>query len=143
LNGRDSGPPLQTMPNRIDSLKWILVGGFAMLFALGLAFLWRRPVAMVAMGPEDAALPVSLPQGPRKKAARAPAAPRVAEPVAAASSPSQNVAAVEVEVEHSLDTLKDKLFRLELRHQAGTISEEEYARERGRTEQILRELLRG
>jgi hypothetical protein len=39
--------------------------------------------------------------------------------------------------------LKDKLFRLELRHQAGTISEEEYLRERSLTEQILRELVRG
>ncbi len=31
----------------------------------------------------------------------------------------------------------------ELRRQAGTISEEDYARERARTEQILRELVRG
>ena len=47
------------------------------------------------------------------------------------------------EVEQGLDGLKDKLFRLELRRQAGTISEEEYTRERNRTEQVLRELVRG
>ena len=64
-----------------------------------------------------------------------------APPPAAAEAPG--AAAPEAEVERSLDTLKDKIFRLELRHQAGTISDEEYARERGRTEQILRELLRG
>jgi len=153
LNGRDSGPALQTMPNRLDSLKWILIGGFAVLFALGFTFLWRRPVAVVAMGPEDAALQVAAPapsQGPRRKAPQtaAPAASRAAEHAAAVATPSvqtaaPSVAAVEGEVEHSLDALKDRLFRLELRHQAGTISEEEYARERGRTEQILRELLRG
>ncbi len=50
---------------------------------------------------------------------------------------------IDREVEQSLDGLKDKLFRLELRRQAGTISEEAYAEERNRTEQILRELVRG
>jgi hypothetical protein len=54
-----------------------------------------------------------------------------------------DVAGVESEVQSSLDGLKDRLFRLELRRQAGTISEEDYARERARTEQILRELVRG
>jgi len=50
---------------------------------------------------------------------------------------------IERDVQDSLDGLKDRLFRLELRRQAGTISEEEYARERARTEEILRELVRG
>ena len=54
-----------------------------------------------------------------------------------------DVPAVEREVQNGLDGLKDRLFRLELRRQAGTISEEDYARERARTEQILRELVRG
>jgi len=39
--------------------------------------------------------------------------------------------------------LKDGLFRLELRRQAGTIGEEEYARERQRMEKVLRDLVRG
>jgi hypothetical protein len=43
----------------------------------------------------------------------------------------------------SLDALKERLFRLELRHQAGTISEEEYAQERARAEKVLRDLVRG
>ena len=50
---------------------------------------------------------------------------------------------MERDVELSLDGLKDRLFRLELRRQAGTITEEEYARERSRTEGVLRELVRG
>jgi hypothetical protein len=43
----------------------------------------------------------------------------------------------------SLDALKDQLFRLELRRQAGTIGDEEYARERAKAEQVLRDLVRG
>jgi len=61
----------------------------------------------------------------------------------AAAASAVDVPAVEREVQNGLDGLKDKLFRLELRRQAGTISEEDYARERARTEQILRELVRG
>jgi hypothetical protein len=43
----------------------------------------------------------------------------------------------------SLDALKDLIFKLELRRQAGTISEAEYAAERAKAEQILRSLVRG
>ncbi len=31
------------LPARLDSLKWTIVAGFAAVFALGVAFLWRRP----------------------------------------------------------------------------------------------------
>ena len=105
-----AGATVQALPARFDSLKWVLVGGFGALFALGAGFLWRRP----------AGVPVR-------------------------PGPSQERAAAEVnrDVNHSLDQLKDTLFRLELRRQAGTISEEEYARERGRAEQLLRELVKG
>jgi hypothetical protein len=50
---------------------------------------------------------------------------------------------VDAAVGVSLDSLKDQMFRLELRRQAGTISEEEYARERARAEKVLRDLVRG
>ena len=43
----------------------------------------------------------------------------------------------------SLEEIKDRLFRLELRRQAGTISEEEYGTRRADAEKILHELLRG
>jgi hypothetical protein len=43
----------------------------------------------------------------------------------------------------SLDALKDAMFRLELRRQAGTISEEEYSRKRAEAEKILRDLVKG
>jgi len=43
----------------------------------------------------------------------------------------------------SLDGLKDLLFNVVWRRQAGTMSEAEYAAERARAEQILRDLVRG
>jgi hypothetical protein len=56
---------------------------------------------------------------------------------------AETAAAIDNEVRGSLDELKDSIFRLELRRQAGTISEEDYVRERERVEQTLRGLVRG
>ena len=167
---------VQALPNRLDSLRWIIIGGFAALFAIGVLLLWRQPALATAAGAGNVPVPPTPSAGPRKRklpappqassvasakmtpavptqaASARPAAPitsatAVAEPVAAsasaASMESEVQTEVETEVQSSLDTLKDKLFRLELRRQAGTITEEDYARERGRTEQILRELIRG
>jgi hypothetical protein len=113
---------ITTIPARLDSLKWILVAGFAVIFALGLAFLWRQPVAAVADSAPIAAVA---------------AAPSPAPPSAA------SVANLAQEVRGSLDELKDTLFRLELRHEAGTISAEDYARERDRIQKLLRDLVKG
>jgi len=67
-------------------------------------------------------------------------------PSAAAKAPSNGTSTlseVDAAIGTSLDALKESLFRLELRHQAGTISEEEYARERAKAEKVLRDLVRG
>jgi hypothetical protein len=155
LNGRDSGASVQVLPTRLDSLRWVLIGGFAALFALGLVYLWRRPVPAavpaVAGGPGSAGVAMTAP-GKSTRANRATTA-EIAEPaneshpVAAAAATNASVSTspeqVNREVGQSLDALKDNLFKLELRRQAGTISEEDYARERARTEKILRDLLRG
>lgn len=116
-----------TLPARLDSLKWILVGGFVAIFMLGFVFLLRRP-QFLAAAPSNGATVV---------ATAAPAGKSV--PTRAASA----VADVNREVRGSLDELKDSLFRLELRRQAGTISEQDYTRERQRLEQVLRDLVRG
>jgi hypothetical protein len=50
---------------------------------------------------------------------------------------------IKQEVNSNLDSLKDTLLRLELRRQAGTITDTEYALERGRAEQLLRDLVQG
>src|SRR5271169_3318471 len=133
VNGRDSGdaapaPTIQNVPARLDDEKWILLGGLAAIFAVGVGLLLRKPVILAV-----ATAPASPSGSKARKAQRAaqakPAAP--APPLAAQ---------IDREVNTNLDSLKDTLLRIELRRQAGTISDEEYARERGRAEQTLRDL---
>ncbi len=125
-----------TLPPRVSSnLQYILVVGFAALFLLGVIFLWRRPAAETVPAAAADTTPSKKARDRRHEAASA-AGNRSA-------APAQTVAEVERDVIHSLDELKEKLFRLELRRQAGTISEEEYAREHQRTEKILRDFVKG
>jgi hypothetical protein len=126
-----------TIPARLDSLKWILVGGFAAIFALGFIFLLRRPQVAAVGAAGGAATAVAEADVPRSTPR---VAPRRAEP---ADRPAAIAADVERDVKFSLDELKDSLFRLELRRQAGTIGEDEYARERQRIDTTLRNLVRG
>jgi hypothetical protein len=119
-----------TIPARLDSLKWILVGGFGAIFALGFAYLLRRPHMATASAP-----------GGVLAAPEAPASTKP--PKSPSKTPATVAAEVDREVLGSLDELKDSLFRLELRRQAATISEEDYARERERIDATLRNLVRG
>lgn len=115
---------VQQIPGRLDVLKWPLIGGFGALFALGARLLARKPVTAMAGGPAqplDASAPNSVKSAPASAA----------------------MAQVDAAVGTSLDALKDQIFRLELRRQAGTISEQEYAQERARAEKVLRDLVRG
>jgi hypothetical protein len=110
---------VQSIPGRLDVLKWPLIAGFVGIFALGAMLLVRKPVVAVA--------------------GRAPA---VSDKATSAPKPDA-LSQVDAAVGTSLDALKDQMFRLELRRQAGSISEEEYAQERARAEKVLRELVRG
>jgi hypothetical protein len=148
-----------TIPARLDSLKWILTGGFASIFILGFAYLWLRPQpAGTAEGAWVTEADVPTPRPAKKSAARAPqqaatyattvpssASGASSTPAApqAASSAAETIADVDNQVQGSLDDLKNNIFRLELRRQAGTISEEDYTRERARVEKALRDLVRG
>jgi hypothetical protein len=122
-----SAATVTTMPARLDSLKWILVIGLAAIFALGFLFLWRRPRMLEA----------SVSTGDVSEASAHPQFSSVASAKAAADAEASR------EVGRSLDELKDNLFRLELRRQAGTINEGDYSCERQRIEQLLRDLVRG
>jgi hypothetical protein len=101
------------------------------LFALAAALLARKPIAISV--PPDARTDARL-GGPRA------ATTEKSQP---ASTNGESLASLDQMTATSLDHLKDRLFRLELRRQAGTISEEEYARERAQAERVLRELVRG
>ena len=116
---------VQQVPGRLDVLKYPLLGGFAVMFLLGGILLARKPVAVTA------------------SATALPATPLLAPGVYAPPAVSAALSRVDAEVGNSLDALKESIFRLELRHQAGTISEEDYATERAKAEKILRDLVRG
>jgi hypothetical protein len=114
---------IQSIPGRLDVLKWPLIAGFVGIFALGAMLLARKPVPAVVAGGVPTA------SGMRS--------------TATSGTASKELSQVDAAVGTSLDALKDQMFRLELRRQAGTISEAEYAQERARAEKVLRELVRG
>jgi hypothetical protein len=139
-NSRTGGQDVQAVPGRLDVLKWPILVGFAALFALGAVVLSRKQIVVAPISSEDADNQVAVPARAAKKKASAVPPPA---PAVAAHAPASTVASVSADVTSSLDALKDSLFRLELRRQAGTISEEDYARERGQMEKMLRDLVRG
>src|ERR1700674_2345671 len=134
VNGRDSSPEttIESAPARLGNERWILLGGLAAIFAVGVGLLLRQPVPEVASAPA----PPPAPKGRKaQRAAQAKAAPP--------AQPARPVEKITQEVNSNLDSLKDTLLRLELRRQAGTITDAEYALERGRAEQLLRDLVQG
>jgi hypothetical protein len=124
-NSRTQGQQVDIAPPRIDDLKWPMIFGLAALFALGAILLSRKQVVMTPA--EDAE--VEAPAQSKKSG----------------NSAKQQAAgeALKEAVNANLDSLKEDVFRLELRKQAGTISEEDYAREKSRVEKLLRDLVRG
>jgi hypothetical protein len=132
VQGGEAAGTIQSIPGRLDALKWPLVGGFCILFVLAAILLARKPVA-IAVPPQErsaaGALSGQITKSPDKQW-------RV-------SGNGDALASLDRANMNSLDALKDQLFRLELRRQAGTISEEEYSGERAKAEQALRELVRG
>jgi hypothetical protein len=150
-NGRDAtassgaspDTTVETAPARIGDEKWILLGGLAAIFAVGVGLLLRKQgiVEGTALAP---APPVSAAKARKAQRERERA---VAQPKPApAPPPPPAVPPIEMvtrEVHSNLDSLKDTLLRLELRRQAGTITDAEYALERGRAEQLLRDLVQG
>lgn len=124
-NSRTQGQQVDVAPPRIDEFKWPMFFGLAALFALGAILLSRKQVVMVPAADDEGSAPTQS-----KKAAKA-------------AKQQAGVEAVKESINANLDSLKEEVFRLELRKQAGTISEEEYAREKSRVEKLLRDLVRG
>ncbi|HTR46125.1 MAG TPA: carboxypeptidase-like regulatory domain-containing protein [Verrucomicrobiae bacterium] len=139
VNSRaESSAPIASvtsLPARLDSVRWYVVGGFAAIFALGLLYIWRQPQVAVANSATE-----STPKAEPAKAAPVAAKPKESPPP---KSSNGGATSLDREVRGSLDELKDVLFRLELRREAGTITEEEYVSERDRVQRVLRELVKG
>jgi len=140
---QDQGPEVIAAPSRLNDFKWYLFAGLAALFAMGALLLSRKQV-VVADGPEDedVAPPSSNPVKPAATA-KSKKASVVTAPPAAPVTPASVAQQVDEHVAVSMDSLKEQIFRLELRRQAGTISEEDYAREKARFDQLLRDLVKG
>ncbi len=132
------GVSIQQVPGRLDVLKWPLIGGFVCLFALGAILLARKPVVAVA-GAAPAEKEVE--SAKQKKSRTSP--PLASSAAIAPTNGAASLAEMDAAIGTSMDALKERLFRLELRRQAGTISDEEYAQERARAEKVLRDLVRG
>lgn len=128
--GQGGGVPIQVVPGRLDSMMVPVLIVLVLGFGLG-GYLLSRKTIVVHEGPGEAAI-AAPPGAPAKTSKSAPAA-----------APAASMAALDQQAATSLDSLKELIFKLELRKQAGTISEEEYAAERARAEKILRDLVRG
>jgi hypothetical protein len=155
--GESGGVTIQQVPGRLNDIAptWAIASVFVVVFGILGYVLWSKKVAVVpAEGLEnvpDASAPrvkkakpsVTI-NTPASTATPAPIATtaQTAEPVTPTNGTS-TLAEVDAAIGTSLDALKERLFRLELRHQAGTISEAEYAQERARAEKVLRDLVRG
>jgi hypothetical protein len=132
--GAAASANIQQVPGRLDVLKWPLVAGFVGIFAVGAILLARKPVAVTVAPPES-----STDQFTQSNLRSHPNKP----PDAQGNGSAPSMESLNAAVATSLEYLKDQLFRLELRHQAGTIPDEEYAAERARAEKVLRDLVRG
>jgi len=146
-SAESGGAAIQAVPGRLDSMKWPLLGGFALVFAVFGYLLSRKTVVAVAGGEVAAEAPLAA-KPAKKTKSQPPPGPTSASLAGPpeAKAPSNGVASlseVDAAIGTSLDALKESLFRLELRHQAGTITEDEYARERAKAEKVLRDLVRG
>jgi len=127
---------IQSIPGRLDEYKWWLVGGFCVLFLFAALLLWKKPISVTVAGPE-----VFTEQPAAKSQSARAGVTKSAD--ASASTNGNSLAGLDRDISNSLDALKDQLFRLELRRQAGTISDDEYSRERAKAERVLRDLVRG
>lgn len=134
---------IQAVPGRLDALKWPLLAGFLGIFAVCAILLARKPVA-VTVAASSSSGELSSPSAANHSTERvdAPATGSLSTSPKHASTPVASDS-VNAAVNSSLEYLKEQLFRLELRRQAGTISDEEYATERARAEKVLRDLVRG
>jgi hypothetical protein len=133
--GEAPAASVTTLPARLDSLKWIIVTGFVALFLLGLIFVSRQP--------QSAAAPAVAAESKPSATAGAKRAATAAQAEAEGSSVARASSNLDREVRGSLDELKDVLFRLELRREAGTITDADYVRERDRVQIALRGLVKG
>ena len=140
------GVAIRAVPGRLDALKWPLIGVLAVFFGFFGYLLSIKQVVVTGAEP-NLAEAQSADRARQSGSGKPPASsPTLLARNASEVAPTNGAATlkeVDEAIGISLDALKESLFRLELRRQAGTISEEDYARERAKAERVLRDLVRG
>jgi hypothetical protein len=141
--GESSGVSIQQVPGRLNGYlpTWLLAAALAAGFAFLGFLLWNKKVVTVAVPASDG-VHDDVTANPKKTKPSAPPALDKA-PAKTPTNGASSLADLDSAIGTSLDALKERLFRLELRRQAGTISDEEYSQERARAEKVLRDLVRG
>jgi hypothetical protein len=145
--GESSGVTIEQVPGRLNGYlpTWLLAAALAAGFALLGFLLWNKKVVTVAVAATDGAHHDAHDDVTAKpKKTKQPAPPSLDKaPAKTPTNGASTLTDLDAAIGTSLDALKERLFRLELRRQAGTISDEEYSQERARAEKVLRDLVRG
>ena len=105
--GGGLGRPID-VPDALHEYRWQLLGGLALLLAMGAFFVWNRGAG-----------------------AAAPAASFAAAPGAAIPAPTRDRSSL------LLEALKDELFQLETERHQGKISAEEYEKAKAALDQTI------
>jgi hypothetical protein len=114
-----SGETITVLPSQVFRMSWILAVMIALVMIFGGIVLWRKSAADRIVATND---------NRRGKNKNENSRPRA---VYVRSSGDGH--------KESLEEIKDKLFSLEIRHQAGTVGEEHYQHERHEMEGLLRQ----
>ena len=141
--GETSGVSIQQVPGRLNGYlpTWLLAGALAAGFAFLGFLLWNKKVVTVTVPASDGAQDEATAKPMKTKQSASSVVDKG--PAKTPTNGASSLKDLDAVVGTSLDALKERLFRLELRRQAGTISDEEYTQERARAEKVLRDLVRG
>lgn len=140
--GRDSRPggglgaPIDA-PDPLQKYQMYILGGFAVILAIGAWVVIRRQPATAGAG-NIGTVSGTATVAPRGKASSvaAPAVATVAAPVAASAASAASKSAV------LLEALKDEMFQLELERKQGKITQAEYEKARAGLDQTLERALK-
>jgi hypothetical protein len=113
--GGGLGPPIEA-PDPLEKYRWPILGGFALVLAVGAIYMAKRPQAaqITDFAPADVAVPE---------------APRAAKTAGSRSG-------------LLLEALKEELFELEMEHKQGRISQQEYEKAKAALDQTLERALK-
>jgi hypothetical protein len=116
--GRDSrpggglGPPIDA-PDPLEKYRWYILGGFGVVLAAGAVYIAKRP-GMSSVPDVAQSEPIQIP---------------------ATKTPASRSGLL-------LEALKEEIFQLEVEHQQGRISQEEYAKSKAALDQTLERALK-